>query len=135
MSSCNDVAFNVLAKKLWVTLIVSRLINLVNWIWIQQMVQFVLKNLMFKTVFHSRDTFPSSVEILKKLRNKRGWGKREMHHHLWKISKYIFALYMQEMIMGGVGNGIRFPTFNGNNKYSGQEEPVGSLWPSESPIN
>lgn len=44
-----------------------------------------------------------------------------------KISKYIFALYMQEMIMGGVGNGIRFPTFNGNNKHSEQEETVGSL--------
>ena len=32
-----------------------------------KMVQFVLNNLIFKTVFHSRNTFPSSVEIVKKL--------------------------------------------------------------------
>ena len=44
-----------------------------------------------------------------------------------KISEYIFALYMQDMIMGGIGNGIRFLAFIGNNKYSEQEESVGSL--------
>ena len=44
-----------------------------------------------------------------------------------KISEYIFALYMQDMIMGDIGNGITFLAFIGNNEYSEQEESVGSL--------